>query len=231
MRFRIGVAACLVVLLTFSFAEAQHVTDDSIQYTPIPKPVGNKKENKIQGDQAQSSERKIAYFFSLQSGTLIGCGDCADTNGVASTSAITNGVTIEKKLRAGAGLGFDSYGNWKILPVYALLGYDLVGNKNKNAFFVQLQYGFSKAWLAQSYQGYSFQKAEGGRIFAPNIGYRINHHGLNVSFAVGAKLQRVFTYYTYPTVSWVNGEYRPGTNETVVKQDMSRLMLTMAVGF
>jgi hypothetical protein len=231
MRFRIGLAVCLVALLTSGFADAQHVTDDSAQYTPIPRPVSNKKENKIQNDQTQNTDRMIAYFLSLQSGTLIGCGDCAGANGVASTSAIINGVTIGNKLRAGAGMGFDSYGSWKTLPFYALLGYDLSGNKTKNAFFVQLQVGFSKAWLAQSDRGYSFQKAEGGRVFAPSIGYRINHHGLNVSFAVGAKLQRVFAYYAYPTGSWVNGEYRPGANETVVKQDMSRLMITMAVGF
>jgi hypothetical protein len=217
------------VFLIPNFLQAQHVTDDSVQYTPIPIPVV--KEKKIDNaDGTSKRDRKVAYFLILQSGALVGCSQCGDATDVSFTTSAVNGVTIAKKIQAGIGVGFDTYLGWQTLPVYASLGYDLFGNKNGNAFFIRLNYGFSKAWRLDSFRGYSFQKAEGGRMFAPQAGYRIKYHDLNLSFAVGVRFQRVFSYYEYPTWTMVNGEYQPSTNNSIVKQDMTRLMITMAVG-
>ena len=68
-------------------------------------------------------------------------------------------------------------------------------------------------------------------MFSPQAGYRVKYHDLNLSFAVGVKFQRVFSYYEYSAWTMVNGEYQQGTNNSIVRQDMSRLMITMGVGF
>jgi hypothetical protein len=232
MKFGILLVMVITVLSGSYHLQAQHVTDDSAAYTPIPIPTVKEKKSKIrEAVESADVNKRISYFFSLQSGTLIGCRHCGEASGVSSTSSVINGITINKKIRAGIGLGFDSYTGWKTLPAYISLGYDLLGDKNRNAFFVQFNYGLSKAWLLTAFKGYSFERSEGGRMFAPQVGYRIKYHDLNLSFSLGAKFQRVFAYYAYPTTVWFNGDYRPSTSNTTIKQDMIRLMVTMAVGF
>lgn len=229
MRLGMRLLFTVAVFLIPDFLQAQHVTDDSVQYTPIPIPVVKEKKAHDSGETSKR-DRKVVYFLLLQSGALVGCSQCGDATDVSFTTSAVNGVTIAKKIQAGVGLGFDTYLGWQTLPVYTSLGYDLFGSKNGNAFFIQLNYGYSKAWRLESFRGYSFERAEGGRMFASQAGYRIKYHDLNFSFMAGVKFQRVFSYYAYPTWNLFNGEYQQGTNNTTVKQDMSRLMITMAVG-
>jgi len=205
---------CLSVLLCSDQLSAQAIRGDSVYHTPISKSPG----------------KSINYFFYLQAGLLIGCSSCDDGKDVSSSTALVNGISIKKKLRAGIGLGFDSYVGWITMPTYASLSWDVFGNKNRNAFFVQVNYGVAKAWK-QSYQEYGFDKAEGGRMIYPLAGYRIKYHDLSIFLALGYKMQRVHSYYKYPTWNWVNGEFQQGTSSTTVKQDMNRLMITMALGW
>jgi len=229
MRLGIRLLFAVGVTLVPNFLRAQHVTDDSVQYTPIP--ITAVEEKKIDdGDKTSKRERKAPYFLILQSGAMVGCSKCGDATDVSFTTSAVNGVTIAEKFHAGIGVGFDSYLGWQTLPVYASLGYDFFSSKNGNAFFIQLNYGYSKAWRLHSFRGYSFHKAEGGRMFAPQAGYKIKYHDLNLSFTVGVKFQRVFSYYDYPSWAFFNGEYVPSTNNTTIRQDMSRLIIAMAVG-
>ncbi len=238
----------LITLLIISFAidlSAQNLDVDSIYYTPLPRPGQLKQKRKSFHQQNSkdtiflNSKRRDEivlgdrhfYFLSLQTGSLIGCKDCSDGKGVSSTVSFLNGVILGEKFRAGVGVGFDSYMGWQTAPAFASVSWDIFGNRNRDALFIQLNYGFSKAWRQKSFEGYGFKNAEAGRMFSPQIGYRIKYHDLKLSLAVGAKLQRVFTFYEYPTWNWVAGEYQPGKSYSTVKQDMSRLMITIAVGW
>jgi hypothetical protein len=213
---------------------AQHVDADSAYYTPIPKTYGVKVKKKksealhatdtIFSDAKVSSSTKGNYFFSLQTGSLV-----ADGGDMTTTLSMLNGVTIGKKLRAGVGLGFDTYLRWKTVPLFGSVTWDVFGNKSSNAFFVQLNYGMASAWRPKDYDGYG--RAEGGRMFSPQVGYRINYHDLRLSLALGARQQRVFSYYEYPSSSWRDGQYVPTTNTSTAKLDMSRFMFAMAIGW
>ena len=230
-----GLAFVSIFLFSYNVLPAQDFDGDSVYYTSIPKPVVPHKKNRSARNEKFKDtvflDQKPIYFFSIQSGSLIGCNDCSKGKDVSSTLSIVNGVTIRGKIRAGIGLGFDSYVGWHTSPAFVSLSWDVIGNKNRSAFFIQLACGYSKAWRQKSYQTYAFQKAEGGRMLAPQLGYRLKYHDLNLSLAVGTKLQRVFSYYEYPTWRWVNGAYQPGTDKSTIKQDMSRLTVTMIVGW
>jgi hypothetical protein len=220
---------CLISSLT-SLIYAQHVKDDSVAYTPIPKTYGlGKKE--IRSIDSATVNRRYAYFITTQIGSLVGCTDCTDGKDVTSTYSLINGITVGKKIRVGVGVGFDSYVGWQTIPAFASVNWDVVGNKNRNALFIQLNYGYAKGWIQKSYQAYGYASAEGGRLISPLIGYRIKYHDVNFSFMTGIKWQRVFSFYEYPTWNWVNGEYQPGTNYSTIKQDMSRFMFAVAIGW
>jgi hypothetical protein len=218
---------------------AQDVGADSVSYTPIPKTYGRKvrkektpkKMDTIFLNSMKTSSFKKNYFFSLQSGSLIGCASCLEGADVTSTLAVVNGITIGKKLRTGIGLGFDSYEGWKTIPVFASASWDWFGSKNQNAFFVQLNYGVAKAWRQKGYASYGYLRSEGDRMLSPQIGYRFKYHDLNLSLAVGAKLQRVFSFFEYPNWAWRDDRYVPTTTSSITKQDMNRFMVTVAVGW
>ena len=210
---------------------------DSIYYTPIPKAGGiSKKERRVRLRnfhclRGTLKTRGPVYFLSLQTGALVGCNSCSNGEGVTTTVSLANGITIGKKARVSVGLGFDSYTGWTTLPAFASLSWDVFGNRDRNALFVQFNYGTSKAWKQKHYLENGFAGAEGRRMLVPQFGYRIKYHNLNVSFVTGVKLQRVLSFYEYPTWHWVDGESRQGTNKSTIRQDMSRLMVTMSVGW
>jgi len=224
----------LAILFCGNFLLAQDFDGDSIYYTPIPKPaqrtVTGKSSHRVHSSTTLVS-RKPEYFFNFQTGPLIGCGDCENGKDISFTTSIVNGITIEKKIRAGLGIGLDSYVGWKTMPLFGALSWDLFGSKNRNAFFLQLNYGLAKAWIQKSNQGYGFDKAEGGRMICPQIGYRVKYHDLRISVSMGVKMQRTYSYYKYPNWILVNGEYQQSIYSTTIKQDLNRLMFTMAVGW
>ena len=237
MTFRVTILVSMFILFSSEILKGQDFDADSIYYTPIPKTYGlTGKETRVIRRNLQDTRDTIltrgpVYFLSLQTGPLFGCSSCGDGEGVSFTSSFANGITIGKKIRIGAGLGFDSYTGWTTLPAFASLSWDVFGNRNCNAVFVQFNYGTSKAWIQKPYQGQGFKRSEGGRMLAPQLGYRIKYHDLNISLVIGAKLQRVFSFYENPTWHWVDGESRQGTSQSTIQQDMIRFMVTMSVGW
>jgi hypothetical protein len=228
MRYFIPLICFLVTLP--GYVRGQHVDDDSVSYTPIPLPVPESITKKKFLSDSIFTNRKPVYFFSLNVGSLFGCNNCIDAAGVSTTFSAANGVAF-KKLRVGVAGGFDSYLGWNAIPVSAVVSWDLWGNRNRNAFFIQLNYGHSKAWMINALHPYGFDKAKGGRMFSPQVGYRIKYHDINISLLTGIKLQRVFAYYKYPTWNWNGFEYIQGTNFSKVEENISRFMVSVSVGW
>lgn len=144
-------------------------------------------------------ERLITYFFNVQAGTLVGCDDCG--HGLNSTFlvATTQGITIGKKLRAGVGVGYDSYSYWKTVPVFGMVSWDLIGNKYSNALFLQTAFGwanpqFPKDGVSATYPSGSSAEIRGGQMINPQIGYRIKHNNFTWAMSLGYKIQQL-TYH------------------------------------
>ena len=178
------------------------------------------------------SGKKLEYFFNVQSGALIGCGDCSFKQDVSFSAATVHGVTIGKKLRLGAGIGFDAYQRWQTMPLFGSVSWDLFGSKNKNALFVQFNYGWARPSASRSTL-YYYQDVNGGRMVSTQVGYRIKYHDLKISLGIGSKYQRVTASYEYPTFYYdYVGTPRLGTpSVTTLTESINRLALMMSVGW
>jgi hypothetical protein len=170
-------------------------------------------------------EKFTSYYFSIQTGALIGCGDCKIGKEITFSSSTIHGIKIGKKLRVGAGLGFDSYSNWHTLPLFGSVSWDLIGKKN--ALFAQLNYGWARAWKPFSEQEYGFNDASGGTAFSSMIGYRIRYGDLQMALLAGYKFQSATAYYNY--YPWLSSYT---SNETsTIKENMKRLAISLSVGW
>lgn len=216
-----------VVTVTF----AQKVTDDSAVYSPMPGSSKIRKSTSYSGDKEKDNGSPKAFFISLQSGYMFGCRGCDGDNAPSSSFSVINGVKLGSKGRVGLGVGYDSYWRYQTLPLFGAISWDLLGNRNTNAWVVQLNYGYSWAWNQKTFQGYGYDQTDGGRMLSPQIGYRIKYHDVNIALLAGAKMQRAFTYYKYPTWTWMAGVYKENYNSYTVKQDISRFMITLMIGW
>lgn len=227
----------IFLLFTFILAtvriQAQNYDADSIYYTTIPVAKAKQHHNKRVFQDTIKNDELFTYFFILQAGTLVGCNDCSEGKEITFTSSTIHGVMIGKKLRAGLGIGLDSYYAWHTMPVFGSLTFDVFGTKNTSAIFVQFNYGWSKAWLNKTYQDYGYQDADGGPMVNTQLGYRLKYHDLRISLSIGTKYQRVTANYEYPTYHYTNeGVMILGTpSTTTVQQSMNRLQLALTVGW
>ena len=220
----------IIFLIGFAaISHAQNYDADSVFYTPIPK-NGAKR---ITLENANENSM-LNYFFNVQAGSLIGCNDCGKGKDVTFSVTTTHGVTIGKKLRGGLGIGFDSYANWQTLPVFLSASWDVIGNKNQNAVFLQMNYGWAHPWFVRNnlynyYQTDPYTDVSGGQMINPSVGYRLKYHDLRVSILVGYKYQRL-SYKSIPYYSCLACYMLPNQN-LEINQDMNRLQVMMSVGW
>ncbi len=223
----------LVNGIAASTSLAQNYDSDSVYYTTIPKP---KPTPMLKSDDEVKGSRAIVYFFAIQTGALVGCNDCSKGKEFTFSAATIQGITIGMKLRTGIGLGFDSYQNWQTLPVYGMVSWDLIGNKNKNAVFVQMSYRWAHPWFVKegayaSYVTDPFSSVSGGRMVNPQIGYRMSYYDLKLSIAVGYKFQQ-FHYkkpgYYYPNC--LQCDAQPLSYDEIT-QDMNRVQIVISIGW
>jgi hypothetical protein len=210
---------------------AQDYDADSVLYTPISK----SRSKKITLNQ-EDKGKLVGYFFTVQTGSLIGCNDCSRGQEVTFSASTSHGVTVGKKFRGALGVGFDSYNSWQALPIFTSVSWDLIGNKNKNAVYIQMNYGWSHPWFIKngSYNNYlndPYTDVSGGRMINPSIGYRMKYHDLKLSIGVGYKFQRI----SYKSASYYYGcpmcDVQVPTQTLGVTQDFNRLQLMMSVGW
>jgi hypothetical protein len=230
MKMDMRLFAIVVIVLVHIELNAQDNFDkDSVYYTLIRKEA-SAKEKEI--NKTENYGKKINYFFTINSGALVGCQDCKSGSEVTFSSSTIHGVTIGKKLRVGLGLGYDSYYLLQTTPVFGAISWDLIGNRNKNALFLQFSYGGASAWR-NSQNEYGYKKVEGGKAINTQLGYRVRYHDVRFSFSIGTKLQEVTSFYEYPTYYYTfNGQSALGApSSKSLLQELNRLQFSLSVGW
>jgi hypothetical protein len=170
--------------------------------------------------QADSSASAKSWFITLHSGILA---DKAGGGGSAVTATLVQGVRY-RRLSIGIGAGYDVYAGWQTLPVFAGAGYDLLRRGN-NAFFLQLNAGYSKAWANTNEVVQMRFKGEGGFFYHPAVGYRIREGRVSLYLSAGYKFQQL-NYEQIPVWStWGIGGVR-----TYVQRNMERVSIQMGIG-
>lgn len=170
--------------------------------------------------QSDSSLRMAPTWFGvLNSGALMG--DIG--HGTSATASLIQGVRY-KRVSLGAGAGYDSYRDWKTVPVFAAVSYDLT-HRPRGALFLQLNSGYAGAWPAAGMHAEVISDSDGGFFHHPHIGYRIHQEKLALYFAVGYKFQRIAYAHRPQVWDWI------GSSQSVhVIQDIERLSVHMGIG-
>lgn len=168
--------------------------------------------------QPDSSFSKATYFNSIHAGGLLG----KKGNGSSLTASIIQGIR-NKNFAFGIGIGYDAYLEWRTLPVFGSLSYDFAGFR-ENAFFIQLNAGYSKAWNPLADNDQIVYDGKGGRYIHPLLGYRIHTDKFSLYLTAGYKLQRI----TYETPKWIWGF---PTNKVTIERDIERLSVQLGFGF
>jgi len=238
---RVKYTLLTILVAAGTLAIGQDFDSDSVYYTSIPKQTEPKRAPRQLFKDTVQNNQLIEYFFTIQSGTLIGdgpaefvigCTDCDQRKEITFSAATIHGITIGRKLRTGLGIGFDTYKEWKTLPLFGSVSWDLLGTKNIHALFIQANYGWSKPWRDNS--GWDDPAStEGGRMASALVGYRIRYHDATISLSIGPKTQRIYRHYEYPTYYYLSdGTVVEGTpNKTTIKEDLGRLVISLSVGW
>ncbi len=171
--------------------------------------------------------KKCAYFFSIQTGALFG-------DQVTFSSSTIHGVRLGKKLRLGAGVGFDSFEDAQTLPLFGSASWDLFGKKN--VVFVQMNYGYAPfAWSPSLKDTYGFGEIKGGETFSAMLGYRISYGDIRLALLAGYRHQEVEMnyeniYYYYYLSSYILPGGYPGNAQTIDKS-MNRFAVSLSMGW
>ena len=159
-----------------------------------------------------------AYFYTIHAGGLL-----AKENAPSLSVSMIHGMR-HKRIAVGLGIGYDAYAEWRSVPVFASLSYDLSGSANQNAFFIQVNTGFSKAWIPEGRTNEFNFKEKGGTIVHPLFGYRIRTEKFSLYFTGGYKFQSI-EYEQSP--KWWTWGYP--SSRTTVHREVERL--TIQIGF
>jgi hypothetical protein len=168
-------------------------------------------------------KNKPVYFFLIQSGALL-------NKQAALTTSTIHGIKIGNRLRAGLGIGYDSFKDWQTMPVFGSASWDFY-IINGNSLFAQLNYGWTpyvRNYAIKDY--YGFKKVRGGEYFSAMIGYRINSGNLSVALQAGFRHQKVEADYENIYYAWLSS-YPSPYNMQNLRQAMNRLAISLSIGF
>jgi hypothetical protein len=173
--------------------------------------------------QSVSSEppkRKFTYFNSFLAGALGG----ESGKGTGLSMSTTHGVRF-KKIALGAGVGLDSYMDWKTLPVFGSVSFDFARIKS-NALFLQFNGGYAEAWLVRDEELWMPEYRDyGGTMVSSLIGYRITKEKFSVYMLAGHKFQRAHSAYETEFWSSFSTQFK-----RFIEEDMNRLVVQIGFG-
>ena len=145
--------------------------------------------------------------------------------GTGVTFSTIHGVRL-KRAAFGVGVGFDSYLDWKTLPIFGSVNFDFAKIKS-NALFVQFNAGYAEAWLVRDEDSWTPQYRDyGGTMVASSLGYRITKERFSLYVMAGHKFQRA--HISYEAELW--SSFAP-VFRSRVEEDMNRLVVQIGFGF
>ena len=167
----------------------------------------------------EAPEKRHRYFNVFQSGGLFGKKD----REASVTFSTFHGVQLQS-VRLALGTAYDSYEQWRVVPVYAMVSVDLARIK-ANYLYLSLAGGIGKAWYGKQNEWEPDFNADRAIAFSPVLGYRILADKWNINISAGYKWQRID--YSYSNQYW-DAYYRNATYS--VEQVMERIVIQLGFG-
>ena len=171
-----------------------------------------------QSDTTSISKNKIVYFNNFLAGGIFGKAE----SGSGPSLLMTHGVRMNR-LAIGAGVGFDSYLDWKTLPVIGSIYFDFAKIK-QNALFILFSAGYSNAWRIKGEDPILDEHARGGEMINSMVGYRIKANQFSLYISAGHKFQQVQRSYNPTPWSSVPG------SKVSVEENMNRMVIQIGFG-
>jgi hypothetical protein len=174
------------------------------------------------GAQKKDSTRFSPHYYGMfLNGAQVGCTNCDLDNKVTVSAYLINGVQFSKRFSTGIGVGFDSYEQWKTMPVFLHLSEKIIGRKN--GLSVQLNGGYAFAWMdKQEYEMPNF-KQQGGLMVHYALAYHYELEKIRLLFSIGMKRQNVSYSYRY--------DWSPQFNQTKNIQELNRFVFQIGFGW
>lgn len=167
--------------------------------------------------------KRIGYFNNFLSGGLLG----EKGKGTSLTFATTHGTRL-KELSLGLGLGYDAYVNWRVIPAFVSISYDIAKVKN-NRIFLNCNTGYAIAKAVRNFSQFNqldYTDVKGGVMLNPMLGYRIETGPYSLYFSTGYKWQR--NKYDVVDSSWIWGFPQ---SKTSVREEISRVVIQLGFGW
>lgn len=171
--------------------------------------------------QSDSTTSLMSGFVSIHSGVMLAKPGLAGEPGTPTSLSITlmPGIRVNRVTMI-VGVGYDTYSTWKLVPVFAGVGYDIV-KRRKYSLFAHYNMGYGRAW--QLFPGFgSPYKNEGGYFYHPYAGFRIQPGGIVLYFSAGYKFQNLI--YEQESV-WSSSGIK-----TTMRAEMQRLTFQIGIG-
>lgn len=175
-----------------------------------------------QSDNVRTDKKKIQYTNSFLSGALFG----EKGMGNSLTFSTIHGIRFGRWM-AGAGLGYDTYSEWNVIPLIGAISFDF-DKLGRNAFYVQFNAGYTKSWQREPAEGAVNYEEEGGFMINPTVGYRIRVEKYSLYISAGYKFQRI--HYSYNNQYWWWGDSAAPSSTSHVQQDMNRVSVQIGFG-
>lgn len=172
-----------------------------------------------QTDDESTAKKKVLYFNNFSAGGLLG----KSGYGTGVTLSTTHGVRLNR-LAFGGGVGFDSYMDWKTIPVFGSISFDF-GKIGRNAFFVQFNAGYSDASRVKREEWLTDYREYGGEMICSMLGYRISTEKFSLYISAGHKFQKA--HFSYNTQPW--SSFAPSPSQRV-EESMNRLVVQIGFG-
>jgi hypothetical protein len=164
-------------------------------------------------------KRKVIYYNNFLAGGLLG----ESGKGSGLTISMTHGIRINW-LTLGAGVGYDSYFDWKTVPVYGTIEADFAKIK-RNAFFLQFNAGYADARRINREEWVTDYREYGGEMVSFMLGYKIRAEKFSLYVLAGHKFQEA--NYSYNPQPWSSFAYPPIYS---VEENMNRFVVQLGFG-
>ena len=127
----------------------------------------------------------ITYFNQVSSGILFGKKFTGNTVTVSTIHGIR-----QRRFSFGLGLGYETYSERELMPMFVSAAVDLVSS-DAHRFFIEINYGYSKAWHVSLPHDPNTYQERGGRMLHGSLGYRRKIDRVSLYVKAGYKNQVV----------------------------------------
>ena len=207
----------------FNQAHIPYTDIEQVVFGPVPD-LKKARIKKVKKETPFTIKEK-GYYSMIDFGALVQSSAYYDYGSGASLTMV-NGYAFSPRLRAGIGVGLESYGynNVNTVPLYLNLS-GLINRRRWSPYYF-LNAGASAAWISDGdVDGGTFYDTKGGLMLHPGLGYLYHVGRTALSFAVGYKMQKARVRYGWE--DWSTGN-RVEVDE---RRTLRRLSITMGVHF